>query len=67
MQHKHMIILHESMAKMNQTEYGRMHPDLAKDVIMSSKMPTTNDVSKLNKLKQIVPDQTSSKQISLPN
>ena len=55
------------MAKMNQTEYGRMHPDLAKDVIMSSKMPTTNDVSKLNKLKQIVPDQTSSKQISLPN
>jgi hypothetical protein len=24
-----MLILHESMAKLNQTEYGRMHPDLA--------------------------------------
>lgn len=60
MAHKHMIILHESMAKLNQTEYGRMHPDLAKDVIMSSKMQTTDQPKdKKPKPVNIIPNQTS--------
>jgi hypothetical protein len=60
MAHKHMIILHESMAKMNQTEYGRMHPDLAHDVIMSSKMQTTDvpKEKKVTKPPNIIPNQT---------